>query len=100
MAIDGTYKTEITTPRGAAQGTLVLKTDGNSLSGTYSGVPGEVSSFEGGIVDGDRVSWSVEANTPRGAMMLGFKGTVSGDGISGEVQMGTLGSNTFKCQKQ
>lgn len=78
----------------------MLKTDGNSLSGTYSGVTGNVSSFKGGTVDGDMVSWSVEADTPRGAMMLDFKGTVNGDEISGEVQIGTLGSNTFKCRKQ
>ena len=30
---------------------------------------------------------------------MDFKGTVTGDDIPGEVQLGTFGSGTFKCTR-
>jgi len=95
MAVDGTYNIEVTTPRGARPSTLTLKTDGDSLSGTYGGQQGE-QAFSGGTVSGNDVAWSVQMSGPMGEIKLDFKGTVSGDEISGEVQLGSFGSGTFK----
>ena len=47
MAVDGTYNIKVTTQRGARPSKLTLKTDGDSLSGTYGGQQGE-QSFSGG----------------------------------------------------
>jgi hypothetical protein len=95
MAVDGTYNIEMNTPMGARPGTLTLKTDGDSLSGTFSGGQGE-QSFQDGTVAGEEVAWSIQMSGPMGEMKLDFKGTVSGDDISGQVQLGSFGSATFK----
>ena len=98
MAVDGTYNIEVTTQRGVRPSKLTLKTDGDSLSGTYGGQQGE-QPFSGGTVSGNDLSWSVKMSGPMGEMQLNFKGTVSGDEISGEVQMGNFGSGAFKGKR-
>ena len=95
MAVDGTYNIEVTTPRGTRPSKLTLKTDGDSLSGTYGGVQGE-RPFSEGTVSGNDVAWSIQISGQMGEIKLDFKGTVSGDEISGEVQFGSFGSGTFK----
>ena len=95
MAVDGTYNIGVDTPMGTRTGKLTLKTDGGSLSGTYAAEEGE-STFTGGTVSGEGIEFSVQISTPMGKFNLGFKGTVSGDAISGEVQAGEFGSFPFK----
>ncbi len=95
MAVDGTYNIEIDSQMGKRSVKLMLKTDGNTLSGSHTGERGE-QTFEGGTVDGDDVAWSVQMTGPMGQMQLDFKGTVSGDEISGQVQAGSFGSSPFK----
>lgn len=95
MAVDGSYNIEMESPMGKRSGKLTLKTDGNSLSGSYAGAQGE-QSFEGGTVSGDDVEWSMQVSGPMGQIKLDFKGSVTGDEISGQVQLGSFGSATFK----
>jgi hypothetical protein len=96
MAVDGTYAIELTTPHGKQSGRLTLRTDGNSLSGSYSGGLGE-QSFNNGVVNADEVVWSLEVTGPMGNVKLDFRGTVSGDEISGQVQLGSSDSSDFKA---
>jgi len=95
MAVDGTYSVEVESPMGKQAGTLTLKSDGDALSGSFSGAMG-TQSFDGGTVSGDDVAWSITVSGPMGQMKLDFKGTVSGDDISGQVQLGSYGSAPFK----
>jgi len=95
MVVDGTYNIELNTPHGKQSGRLTLKTDGDSLSGSYSGGLGE-QSFDGGTIATDEVAWSVQITGGMGDVKLDFRGTVSGDEISGQVQLGSFGSATFK----
>ena len=95
MAVDGTYNIEMESPMGKRAGKLTLKTDGSSLSGSYAGPQGE-QAFDGGTVTGDEIAWTMQVSGPMGQMKLDFKGAVSGDDISGEVQLGSFGSATFK----
>jgi len=94
MAVDGTYNIEISTQMGKRAGKLTLKTDGNSLSGSYAGDQGE-QAFDGGNVTGDEFAWTMQVSGPMGQMKLDFKGTVSGDDITGQVQLGSFGSGNF-----
>ncbi len=94
MAVDGTYNIEVNTQMGKRSGKLTLKTDGNSLSGSYAGDQGE-QAFDGGTVTGDEFAWTMQVSSPMGEMKLDFKGTVSGDDISGQVQLGSFGSANF-----
>ncbi len=93
MAIDGIYNIEFTTPRGKQSGKVKLKTDGNSLSGTYTTERGE-QPLTDGKVTGDEVEWSITVSTPAGQMKNSYKGKVSGDELSGQVQ-GGFGTVTF-----
>jgi hypothetical protein len=94
MAVDGTYNVEIASPMGKQAGKLTLKAAGKALSGSYAGPRGE-QAFSGGTVDGNNVAWSIQVSGPMGQMKLDFKGTVSGDKLSGKVQLGSFGSADF-----
>ncbi|MFC1921467.1 hypothetical protein ACFLYQ_07075 [Chloroflexota bacterium] len=96
MAIDGTYNVAISTPMGSRTAKLTLKADGDALSGSISGEGYEGKEFSGGKVSGNEVSMDVTIPSPMGGdIKLDFKGTVNGDEISGEVQLGSYGTNSF-----
>ncbi len=95
MAVDGTYKVDINSPMGAQSATLTLKTDGSSLSGSSAGAQG-TQDFDGGTVDGNDFAFSMNLSGPMGQIQLDFKGTVDGDDICGNVQLGSFGSASFK----
>lgn len=97
MAIDGTYKIEIETPIGKQESTLVLKTDGDKLSGTAESMMGKNDIT--GTVKGDEITFDLNINSPMGEMKLGFRGKVTGNDIAGEVKMGDFGSSPFKGKK-
>jgi len=94
MAIDGTYEIEMTTPMGKRTSKLTLQSSGDALSGTVASDMGTVN-FDGGKVDGDNVTFSVNASGPMGQMKLDWSGKVEGDNISGTVQLGQYGSAPF-----
>ncbi len=94
MAVDGIYDVEVSTPMGKRASKLTLKSSGNVLSGTVSSDLGTVN-FDGGKVDGDSVSWSVNVSGPMGQMKLDYSGKVEGDNISGTIQLGQFGTATF-----
>lgn len=90
MSADGTWNTTMQTPMGPQQGTLLLKTDGNVLTGKLSGSQGEIE-IKDGTVDGNSLVWKADITTPM-AMTLEFSATVNGDEISGNVKLGAFGN--------
>ena len=94
MPIDGSYDIQLNTMMGPQSITLTLKTDGNSLSGTMDGHFGE-QSFSGGMVSGQDISWTVMLESPVGEMQLDVNGTVNGNEISGQVQLGSFRPTPF-----
>ena len=95
VGVDGIYTIEINSPVGTRTGNLLLKTDGNSLKGTLSEEQGEHTVEEGKVTEND-FSFNVRAGTPMGDIILSFKGSVNGDNVSGDVQIGDFGSFGFK----
>ena len=96
MAVDGTYNVQWSSAMGTSPGTITLKVDGNSLSGSVSGDQG-TTQFEGGKVTGDEFEWSMQVNAPQvGELKVDVKGTLAGDDISGQAEFGGFGSATFK----
>ena len=75
MAVDGTYKTTTQTMLGPQEGTLVIKTEGNSLSGSME-LPSGKAVFTGGTVNGNEYEFEVTVPTPFGQTKLQCKGTV------------------------
>lgn len=126
MAVNGTYEITITTPMGTRTHTLILETNNNTLNGTLTGPFGKQSISDGTINGNDiswsvelkpprgfkaylmKVFRSVMQGImggfagppmmgpPPADMSLFFKGTVQGDDISGNVEMGPIGSVAFR----
>ena len=93
MSADGTWNTVMNTPMGAQNGTMVLTTDGGTLTGKLSGPQGDIE-LQDGTVDGDAVTWKADITQPM-AMTLEFSATIDGDSISGDVKLGAFGNATF-----
>ena len=93
MSADGTWKTTINSPMGVQEGTLTVKTAGDSFTGTMDGRQGsqEVS----GKVDGDTLTWGAKLTQPF-PIDLEFTVTVSGDNMEGSVKAGAFGSSPVK----
>ena len=94
MAVDGTYKVTMQSPRGPQEATLTVTSSGGALSGTWAGQMGSQPISEGSV-DGDSAKWTVKIQSPMGELALAFAGNVSGDKIDGTVQFGAFGSGTF-----
>jgi hypothetical protein len=82
MAIDGTYEITTQTPMGAQAGKLVLKTDGDTVTGTMEGMMG-ADPIQNGKVNGDEFEGMVEAKSPMGPLKITVKCKVEGDTITG-----------------
>jgi hypothetical protein len=93
MTIDGTWNTDAKTPLGHMKGKLVLKTEGNTLSGTSSSKWGS-DNFTGGKVDGDTFEFIVSNKTPMGPMKVEYKGKVEGDKMTGITTTKPMGLKT------
>jgi hypothetical protein len=93
MSADGTWKVTLNSPMGSQDATLVLVTDGSSLTGRLSGPQGEIDITDG-AVDGDSLSWKASLTQPM-PLELDFTATVDGDSIEGNAKLGSFGSAPF-----
>ncbi len=93
MSADGTWNTVMNTPMGAQNGTLELKTDGNTLTGTLESPQGEIE-LQDGAIDGDSLTWKADITQPM-AMTLEFSATLDGDELKGDVKLGAFGNASF-----
>jgi hypothetical protein len=74
--VAGTWKVSVSGGAGSAEQTIVLKQDGNKITGTFKG-PRQSGPLEG-TVDGKNISFHVSTRVP-----LDYKGTVDGDSMKG-----------------
>jgi hypothetical protein len=90
MSADGKWNTTINSPMGVQQGSLDIKTSGDSFTGTMTSQMGaqDIS----GSVDGDKLSWSTSITSPM-PLTLTFNVSVDGDKMTGSVQAGAFGSS-------
>ena len=75
-SVAGRWKITATGESGSANQTIILKQDGNKITGTFKG-PRQSGSLEG-MVDGNRITFHVNAR-----VSLDYKGTVAGDSMNG-----------------
>ena len=90
-------KWEITTrsPRGERTRTIEIKQDGENI---MEGRNGETMEAEG-TIKGDQIEWSITRETPRGEFTMTYTGTVEGDSMSGEMEVGDFGSREWTATK-
>jgi hypothetical protein len=74
--VAGTWKVSVSGATGSAEQTIVLKQDGNKITGTFKG-PRQSGPLEG-TVEGKNISFHVSTRVP-----LDYKGTVDGDTMKG-----------------
>ena len=93
--ISGTWSAAVTLDAGSGTATFVLKQSGENLTGTYSGVLGNLDVK--GTVKGNQVEWSFEQAE---AGKISYRGTLEGNTIKGTVEYGQLGAGTFTAEKK
>jgi hypothetical protein len=84
MSADGTWEITVKTPLGAQKSTLVLATEGDTLTGEQSG-NGDSGPIYAGTIEGDSVSWKVDVTKPF-SLSIEFTATIEGDAISGKAK--------------
>jgi hypothetical protein len=96
--VSGNWKLTFETQNGAANPSVVLKQDGEKLTGTYKGRFGE-SPLEG-AVKGKEIKFTVKVNAQGQEFLLEYAGTVEGDTMKGKVKFGEMGEADFSGKKE
>ena len=86
--VSGNWKLTLETPNGPANPSLVLKQDGEKLTGTYKGRFGE-SPLEG-AVKGKEIKFTVKVNANGQEFVIVYAGAVEGDTMKGKVKFGDM----------
>jgi hypothetical protein len=96
--VSGNWKLTLETPNGPANPSLVLKQDGEKLTGTYKGRFGE-SPLEG-AVKGKEIKFTVKVNAQGQEFVIEYTGAVEGDTMKGKVKLGDMGEADFSGKKE
>ena len=89
----GSWALKITSPQGTLTPLMTLVQDGNRLSGTYKGMNGEAPIA--GTLTGNAFDLPVKVQSADVALVIEYKGEVSGDTLTGKVMMGQFGEASF-----
>jgi len=89
-AVDGTWETVVKSPLGDQKSTIVVKSDGNSWTGTSTGQMG-TTEITDGTLEGNTIKWTMQMTVPM-PMTLTCEATVDGDSITGSIGAGAFGS--------
>ena len=82
--VAGTWQMSSEGRNGPMTQTLTIQQDGATIKGTLSGPRGE-SSFEGGTVAGNKISFTIKRETPNGTFTMDYSATVDGDSMTGTI---------------
>tara|TARA_R110000868_G_scaffold64922_7_gene194741 strand:- start:592 stop:894 length:303 start_codon:yes stop_codon:yes gene_type:complete len=91
--VDGAYDCVAKTPMGDQNGVFTVISNGDRFNGTFAGMMGSLDVVDG-KVDGDVLTWKMEMTMPM-PMTLECEATVSGDAITGTMQLGAFGASAF-----
>ena len=89
--IDGKWTAQTEGRNGPRTETLILKSSGNSLTGTMQGGRGGPAEISNGTIDGDNVSFSVVREFGENKISQQYKGTISGGDLKLTVSGGRAG---------
>ncbi|MEO7774332.1 MAG: hypothetical protein ABIT36_04160 [Steroidobacteraceae bacterium] len=92
-SLAGTWNLSIESPQGKRTPTLVLTQAGNVISGSYRSQMGEAPVT--GKVTGNEFSFEVKMSRQGQDIVIGYKGTVTGDAMTGTLHMGQMGDAAF-----
>ncbi len=95
--LTGTWSGEVETSAGSGTPTLMLKQEGEKLTGTYKGQLGEFPLT--GTLKGDAFEISFKVSGQIDGTVV-YKGTVSGNTMKGTVDLAGAANGTFKATKK
>ncbi len=84
--VGGTWEMSMQGRQGTMTSTLTIDQTGNKFKGTLKNQRGETP-IEG-TIDGNKIAFTVERETPNGKFTQNYTGTVDGDNIKGTVKFG------------
>jgi hypothetical protein len=96
--VTGDWEMTTQSPRGERTSDVHFEQEGEKLTVTMQ-IMGEEVTAEG-TVKGNKIEWSVTRSTQRGEFTISYSGTVEGDTMSGEAQMGDFGSMEWTAKKK
>ncbi len=97
--LTGKWAFAVVTENGTGTPAVVLKQEGEKLTGTYESRMMGARAFTG-VVKGDSVTLTLEANGPDGVTLV-FRGVVvDKDNLKGNVDFGGMGSATFTGKRE
>lgn len=96
--VSGDWTLTFTTPRGEMTQDMTIVQEGESIKVTLTSPRGEATGE--GTIKGNEIEWKVTRTTPRGEMTSTYKGTVEGDNMSGQVQMGDFSAEWKATRKK
>ncbi|MEQ6332740.1 hypothetical protein [Sphingobium sp. MK2] len=91
--VDGAYDCVAKTPMGDQNGVFTVISNGERFNGTFAGMMGSLDVVDGKVA-GDVLTWKMEMTMPM-PMTLECEATVSGDAITGTMQLGAFGASAF-----
>jgi hypothetical protein len=83
----GTYKAEVETSSGKVENTLVIRTEGKSLTGTITNQLGKFP-LQNGDVEGTDVFFNVVVKSDGDDVKMTYRGHVFGDEITFKIEVG------------
>jgi L-seryl-tRNA(Ser) seleniumtransferase len=102
LAVDvsGIWEITLQSPqRGDMTSEMKIEQDGEKITVTMESFQGDELTGEGTAKD-NKVEWTVNINTQRGDFSITYTGTVEGDTMSGEAEIGDFGSMEWTAKKK
>jgi hypothetical protein len=101
VAVDvtGTWLVQVTTPDISATPTIVLKQDGEKLTGEYQSAQYGTFPLEGTLKDG-KIDFGFTMNIEGNSISTTFSGTAEKDALKGNVSYGDFAQGTFTAVKK
>ncbi len=96
--IAGVWEMTMQTPQGEMTRDATFTQEKDVIKMTMEGPMGEMKGE--GTVKENEVQWTINMSTPNGDFALVFKGKVDGDKMTGEIQMGDMGTSNFTAKKK
>ena len=96
--VTGDWEMTTQSPRGERTSDVHFEQEGEKLTVTMQLMGEEVTAE--GTVKGNIIEWSITRSTQRGDFTISYKGTVEGDTMSGEAQMGDFGTMEWRATKK
>jgi hypothetical protein len=96
LDLNGKWKGTMTTPNGDLELSMLLKVEGEKVTGTVANSYGEEQITEG-VVKGDDISFVVMAGG--GQFRIVYKGKVTGDDIKFSVTLGDFGTSDMTAKR-